>query len=101
MTCLQDTTSITGKDFHLSYSSSPHCPSGHHWSREEHPWELSPWQRCFQGGELFNEDDATIILKVSDLPRSCTEETTVESGSWCGDGPEFEVIDTPGNLAHS
>ena len=44
-------------------------------------------------GNLLLGKDA---FPTSDEPTSCTDETTEARGNWCGDGPEFELIDTPG-----
>ena len=44
------------------------------------------------GNVLLGKD----VFEVSDEPTSCTEETTKQKGRLCGDGPEFELIDTPG-----
>ena len=44
------------------------------------------------GNVLLGKD----VFEVSDEPTSCTEETTRQKGRLCGDGPEFELIDTPG-----
>ena len=43
---------------------------------------------CLLGKDFF---------EVSDEPRSCTEKTTMQKGRLCGDGPQFELIDTPGH----
>ena len=36
------------------------------------------------------------VFEVSAEPTSCTEEPSMERGFWDGNGPEFELIDTPG-----
>ena len=41
-----------------------------------------------------------MIFEVSDEPTSCTAEAVEKSGKWCGKGPEFELMDTPGDMTH-
>ena len=36
------------------------------------------------------------VFEVSAAPTSCTEEPSMQRGFWDGNGPEFELIDTPG-----
>ena len=44
------------------------------------------------GNLLLGKD----VFPTSYEPTSCTDKTTEEKGNWCGDGPEFKLIDTPG-----
>ena len=92
----------SGEEFScvLRYSSSTDCPCGHHRGRQEHPWQPTPWQRCLWGGKNSNVCDASVIFEVSDEPTSCTAEAVEKSGKWCGKGPEFELMDTPGDMTH-